>query len=81
MTDPLGIEALRRDVAETRQLVRQLVGAIADERPEYYTISQAADALGVSRQTVHNRAKAGSLRITSKGVPREYIPRGFNPAS
>ena len=81
MTDPLGIEALRRDVAETRQLVRQLVGQMADERPEYYTVDQAAKALGVTRQTVYNREKQGKLRITSKGVPRECIPRGFNPAS
>lgn len=70
VADSLGITELRKDIAEVKELLGQL---LVDTRPSHYTVAQAAEARGVSARTIARQIKAGKLERTPQGIPREQI--------
>ena len=64
--------------AEDAEIVEQLVSALASSRPKrerpYYTVSEAAELVGVSGQTIKNWISRGVLKGYHLGG-RVVIPR------
>ena len=57
-------------ISEVRALRERLDGATITPRPEWLTIAQAAEALGVSRDTIRRRINSGELEARGSGKTR-----------
>lgn len=64
------IPELKQVMAELRSIRQMLEGATITPAPQWMTIAQACDALGVSRATIHRKIAAGELEARGSGKTR-----------
>lgn len=68
---------------EAEQIARRAVQIYAEShpRPLHVTMSQAAEILGLSRQTVAKMVRAGQMRLDRCGrIPIEQVDAMLRPA-
>lgn len=71
------VERLDRMERLIMDLAARLDGATVTPAPEWLTIGQAADKLGVDRSTVHRRIAGGSLQAKGDGRLRRVLIKPF----
>lgn len=70
-------------MSEAEQIARRAVQLYAEShpRPPHVTITQAAEILGLSRQTVAKMVRAGQMKLDRCGrIPIEQVDAMLEPA-
>lgn len=66
---------LQEQLNENKLLLKQVLSQLVDNRPEYYTIEEAAEIIGCDIQTINRHIKKGHLKAKRFGPRMKRIPK------
>ena len=68
-------ESIQKTILEVKKLQLQLIARLNDNRPDYYTIEEAAEIIGCDTQTIHRHIKKGTIKAKNWGNRLKRIPK------